>query len=169
MFNFLLYISWKHTKRLYFQTTQYLSCNAYLSQSIFWDAWLIWHKKAFLHQNKFSFLLWICEYLIIKRVNSLLFEPLSCFLKCMDILKGFDFFLDFKKGVLLKSQLFFISLWKRIHFPKYFLKGGQIWHARTYMYTHCSNTSHHIGQQLSNVVALPNYVVVLLWAIIPDN
>ncbi len=40
---------------------------------------------------------------IYKKVNSLLFEHFSYFLKNMGILKGFDFFLDFEKKRSFKN------------------------------------------------------------------
>ncbi len=87
----------ENTKRVYIHThpppTQCL-CSIL---SIYWDARLIWNWQVFLSvffcTMQIVFVLWICEYLFIKRVNSLLFENLSCFLKFIRrILKGFDFF-----------------------------------------------------------------------------
>ncbi len=66
-------------------------------------------------------------------MNSLLFEHFSCFLKNMGVLKCFDFFLDLKKGSFKNLQFSRFHRQKGYFFPKHFLKGGHILHARTYM------------------------------------
>ncbi len=112
--------------------------------SICWDARLIWNSQAFFAPDKL-FLYFEFEN-ILKRVNIVLFEHLSCILKNRCILNFFSSFSWFKKKVLLRSSKFFlISSQKGVLFPHNFLERDQILHVRTHMCTQFSYKSHHWG------------------------
>ncbi len=88
-----------------------------------WDARLIWNWQVVFASDKLCL---YYEYVnIYTKVNSLLFEQFSCFLKNRAILKCFDFLFDLKKG----SSWFYCK--KGYIFSKYFLKRGQILQSRS--------------------------------------
>ncbi len=102
--NIGVFLTWyfvkTHKKGIYIPPPLYNALAPILSQ--FLSKWVHFAEMLDSFESGNFFFVPLNLWIFIKRVNSLLFEHISCFLKNRTILKGFIFFSLSQKRVLLK-------------------------------------------------------------------